>query len=80
MKEVTEKEGLGRRGLLKTAASTAAGLSVLPASTVFGSQANSKLNLAITGCGHRGDFVGTLFEKHTETKVVALHDYFSQLE
>jgi predicted dehydrogenase len=77
MKKVTEKEGLGRRGFLKTAASTAAGLSVLPASTVFGSQANSKLNLAITGCGHRGDFVGTLFEKHTETKVVALHDYFS---
>jgi predicted dehydrogenase len=34
------------------------------------------MNLAITGCGHRGDFVGSLFVKHTNTEVVALHDYF----
>jgi len=77
MKEVSENEGLGRRRFLRTAAGTAAGLTVLPARTVFGTQANSKLNLAITGCGHRGEFVGTLFEKHTNTKVIALHDYFA---
>jgi myo-inositol 2-dehydrogenase/D-chiro-inositol 1-dehydrogenase len=77
MNGTSEKEGLGRRRFLKTAASTAAGLTVLPAGTVFGTQANSKLNLAITGCGGRGGFVGNLFEKHTNTKVIALHDYFS---
>jgi predicted dehydrogenase len=43
----------------------------------FGTSANSKLNLAITGCGHRGGFVGTLFEKNTNTKVVAIHDFFA---
>ncbi len=42
-----------------------------------GSQANSRLELGIIGCGGRGRFVGRLFEQHTNTKVVALHDYFA---
>lgn len=69
---------LGRRSFIKTTAGGAAGLSVLPASTVFGTQANSKVQLGVTGCGHRGDFVGSLFEQHSNSKVVALHDYFTE--
>lgn len=71
-------ERYGRRQFLKTAAGTAAGLTVVPATAVRGSQANSRITIGITGCGHRGDFVGSLFEKHTNSKVIALHDYFSQ--
>lgn len=71
------KSRLGRRGFLKGAAGGAVGLTVIPSNLAFGTSANSKLNLAITGCGHRGEFVGTLFEKHTNTKIVALHDFFT---
>jgi predicted dehydrogenase len=64
-----------RRTFLKGAAVTA-GLTVLPASAVRGAQANERLRLGIIGCGGRGPWVGRLFEEHTNTKVVAVHDYF----
>jgi predicted dehydrogenase len=72
-----EKSFYDRRGFLRKAAGSAVGVSVIPSGLAFGSVANSKLNLAVTGCGHRGEFVGTLFEKNTSTKVVAIHDYFT---
>ncbi len=70
--------GRDRRAFLKKAADSAAGLTILPASVVFGTQANSRVTVGITGCGHRGEFVGERFERHTNSKVVALHDYFQE--
>jgi hypothetical protein len=35
-----------------------------------------KLRLGIIGCGGRGGWIGGLFEENSNTKVVALHDYF----
>src|SRR5262245_51446637 len=67
---------IDRRDFLKTAA-TAAGLTIVPASAVRGTQANSKLEIGIIGSGGRGKFIAQLFEKNTPTKVVALHDYFA---
>ncbi len=67
---------LRRRDFFKTAAATAAGLTIVPASAVRGSQANSRLEIGVIGCGGRGQFIARLFEQHTNTKVVALHDYF----
>jgi myo-inositol 2-dehydrogenase / D-chiro-inositol 1-dehydrogenase len=67
---------LPRREFFKTAVATAAGLTIVPASAVRGSRANSRLEIGIIGSGGRGRFVGRLFEQHTGTKVVALHDYF----
>jgi myo-inositol 2-dehydrogenase / D-chiro-inositol 1-dehydrogenase len=67
---------LPRREFFKTAVATAAGLTIVPASAVRGSQANSRLEIGIIGSGGRGRFIGRLFEQHSNTKVVALHDYF----
>lgn len=67
---------LDRRGFLKATAG-AAGLTIVSASAVKGSQANSRLEIGIIGSGGRGRFVGRLFEQHTNTKVVALHDPFA---
>jgi len=72
-----EKGLYGRRGFLKNAAGSAIGISIIPSNLAFGTTANSKLNLAVTGCGGRGGFVGTLFEENTNTKVVAIHDFFA---
>ena len=67
---------LPRREFFKTAVATAAGLTIVPATAVRGSQANSRLEIGIVGSGGRGRFIGRLFEQHSNTKVVALHDYF----
>src|SRR5687768_5743664 len=68
---------IDRRAFLKKTTAGAVGITIVPASAVRGSQANSRLELGIIGSGGRGRFVGTLFEKHTNTKVVAVHDYFA---
>ena len=68
---------VGRREFLKTAAATTAGWTIVQPSAVRGSQANSRLEIGVVGSGGRGRFVATLFEKHSNTKVVALHDYFA---
>jgi myo-inositol 2-dehydrogenase/D-chiro-inositol 1-dehydrogenase len=68
---------VGRREFLKTTATTAAGWTIVSPAAVAGTQANSRLEIGVVGCGGRGRFVATLFEKHTNTKVVALHDYFA---
>ncbi len=64
-----------RRSFLKLA-SVAAGLSLVPARTVRGTTANSRVELGIIGCGNRGTWLGGLFEENAPAKVVALHDYF----
>ena len=74
--EQNSKSSCERRSFLKTAALTAAGLSILPSRAVFGFDANSKIELGIVGCGGRGNWIGRLFEKHGNAKVVAVHDYF----
>ena len=68
---------LDRRAFLKKTAASAVGVTIVAPSAVRGSQANSRLELGVIGSGGRGRFVATLFEKHTNTKVVALHDYFA---
>ncbi|MFP4499401.1 MAG: Gfo/Idh/MocA family protein [Candidatus Hydrogenedentota bacterium] len=72
-----EHEGIKRRTFLAGAA-VGTGLSILPAHTVFGAPANEKLKLGLIGCGNRGVWLSRLFEKHANTKVTALHDYFKE--
>jgi len=69
------QEGMARRGFLKAAAGAAAFTIVAP-SAARAYAANGKLQLGIVGCGGRGPWLGNLFEKNSDTKVVALHDYF----
>jgi myo-inositol 2-dehydrogenase / D-chiro-inositol 1-dehydrogenase len=67
---------LNRRKFMKTAAAATAAFNIVPAAAVRGSEANSKLELGIIGCGGRGAWLGRLFQEHSDTRVVALHDYF----
>ncbi len=64
-----------RRDFLKVAAA-AAGITILPAGAVRGAAANSTLEIGIIGCGGRGIWIGDLFQRLSNVKVVAVHDYF----
>ncbi|RPI24352.1 MAG: gfo/Idh/MocA family oxidoreductase [Acidobacteria bacterium] len=65
-----------RRAFLKDTAVAAAGISILPAATVFGTAANSTLNMGVIGCGGRGTNVATSFVANTETRLAAAADLF----
>jgi predicted dehydrogenase len=67
--------GLDRRGFLAAGAG-AAGLSIVAPRHVRGSQANSKIELGIIGCGNRGGWIGRLFVEHGGYQIVAAADYF----
>jgi myo-inositol 2-dehydrogenase / D-chiro-inositol 1-dehydrogenase len=65
----------GRRRFLEA---SGAGLLLLKPKTVFGSQANSAVEIGIVGCGGRGNYVGNFFVEYTGAKVVALADPIAQ--
>jgi myo-inositol 2-dehydrogenase / D-chiro-inositol 1-dehydrogenase len=60
-----------RRGFVKAAAG---GLLLLKSETVFGSQANSAVEVGIVGAGGRGNWIGEFFPEFAGARVVALAD------
>jgi len=72
-----EQNQVSRRSFFKATAGSAVGLTIMSSKAAFGSQANSKVTVGMTGCGGRGNFVAERFEKHSNSKIVALHDYFA---
>src|SRR5512144_3153015 len=64
-------QGNARRNFIKTAAG---GLLVLKPETVFGSQANSTVEVGLVGCGGRGNWIGPFFPEFTGARIVALAD------
>ncbi len=60
-----------RRNFLKAAAS---GVLILKPETVFGSQANSTVEIGIVGCGGRGNWIGPFFPEYAGARIVALAD------
>ena len=66
-----------RRGFLKATAASS-GLLLLRPETVFGSQANSTVELGLIGCGNRGNWIGPFFPEYTGAKIVALADVIKQ--
>jgi myo-inositol 2-dehydrogenase / D-chiro-inositol 1-dehydrogenase len=67
--------GPNRREFL-AAAGTAVAASVVAPARAARAAANERLQLGIIGCGGRGIWLGNLFQQHSDTKVVAVHDYF----
>ncbi len=64
-----------RRSFLQAAAG---GLLLLKPRTVFGSQANSAVEIGIVGCGGRGNWIGKMFPEFTGARVVALADVIQE--
>ena len=60
-----------RRNFLQAAAG---GVLLLKPQTVFGSQANSAVEVGIVGCGGRGNWIGKFFPEFTGARIVALAD------
>src|SRR5512133_2886893 len=60
-----------RRSFLKAAGG---GMLILKPATVFGSQANSNVEVGLIGCGGRGNWIGPFFPEFTGARVVALAD------
>lgn len=67
-----------RRDFLKSSAAFAAmaGISLVRAEQVRGSQANSRVRLGLVGCGGRGRWIAALFAKHPGYEIYATADYF----
>ncbi len=65
----------GRREFLQSSAA-ATGILLLKPETVFGSQANSAVEVGIIGCGGRGNWIGPFFPEYAGARVVALADVF----
>lgn len=60
-----------RRGFLHSAGT---GLLILRPGTVFGTQANSAVEVGLVGCGARGAWIGALFQEFAGARLVALAD------
>lgn len=60
-----------RRRFLKQAS---AGVLILKPETVFGSQANSAVEVGLVGCGGRGNWITPFFVEYAGARVVALAD------
>ncbi len=75
MKTNEFKDGLGRRQFLVTAAA-ATTFNLLDRATVFGAEANGRLELGLIGCGGRGSWIADLFAQTGKYRFVACADYF----
>jgi predicted dehydrogenase len=65
-----------RRSFIAGAGASVLGLTVLNPALVKGSEANSKIDIGLIGCGNRGKWIADLFQKHGGYNVVAVADYF----
>jgi myo-inositol 2-dehydrogenase / D-chiro-inositol 1-dehydrogenase len=68
---VNPVSGPGRRDFVKSATG---GLLILNSRTVFGSQANSTVELGLIGCGGRGNWISPFFPEYTGAKIIAVAD------
>jgi len=68
-------ESFSRRNFVKATAA-GAGLILAKPETVFGSSANSALQMGVIGCGGRGTHDASQFIRHSNTRIVALSDCF----
>jgi len=70
-----QSDSTDRRAFLG-ASSSAAGFLLLKPETVFGTQANSTVEVGIIGAGGRGQWLGDFFIEHADARIVALADVF----
>ncbi|MGC8829874.1 MAG: Gfo/Idh/MocA family protein [Verrucomicrobiia bacterium] len=67
---------INRRNFLKATSVAAVTFSLVAPQMARGSEANSKINLGIIGCGGRGQWITDLFQKNGNYNIAAVADYF----
>lgn len=67
---------LTRRRFLASASASAVTVTLLNAKLVRATEANSRIDLGLIGCGGRGAWIAGLFAKHGGYNVAAVADYF----
>ncbi len=70
------RKQITRRRFIAGAGATALSFTVIKPKLVRGTEANSKVDLGIIGCGGRGTWIAELFKQHGGFNVVAAADYF----
>ena len=70
------QQQMSRRRFMAGASAAALSFTVVRPELVRGTEANSKLNLGIIGCGGRGTWITDLFVRHGGYNIVAAADYF----
>jgi len=65
-----------RRRFIAGAGATALSFTVMKPELVRGTEANTKVDLGLIGCGGRGTWIAELFAQHGGYNVVAVADYF----
>lgn len=71
-----ERSPLTRRRFLAGTSASVLAFTVLKPELVRGSEANSKIDFGLIGCGGRGKWIADLFLKHGGYNLVAAADYF----
>jgi predicted dehydrogenase len=69
-------ENVSRRSFLAGATAAAAGVLIAEPRQVGAAEANSKITIALIGCGGRGKWIAKLFENHGGYHFTATADYF----
>ncbi len=70
------QERITRRRFIAGAGATALSFTVIKPKLVRGTEASSKVDLGIIGCGGRGTWIAEFFKQHGGFNVVAAADYF----
>jgi myo-inositol 2-dehydrogenase/D-chiro-inositol 1-dehydrogenase len=71
-----EVQHITRRGFLAGAGAAAVSFAIINPKLVRGTEANSKINIGLIGCGGRGTWIADLFTKHGGYNIIAAADYF----
>jgi predicted dehydrogenase len=75
--EPSNASSVSRRHFLAAAGASALTFAILPTRTALGTEANTKLNLGLIGCGGRGQWITDHFINHGGFNFVAVADYFA---
>ena len=70
------KTSLSRRNFLAASVVAAASSTIVQPQSVVGAEANSVLEVALIGCGGRGDWITEVFAQNKNYRLVAVSDYF----
>jgi len=74
--DATNANPITRRRFLAGTSASVLGLTVLNPELLRGAEANFRINLGLIGCGNRGKWIASLFQKHGGYNFVAVADYF----